>query len=103
MRPSHSVIRTTALAAPLVLALGVRPGAADPIVYYHAGAWHAFTDKDANGKDICGIATTNPTDGRDFALTYLIGGENLTFRATKPSWTVPDGTQLNVSMQIDQN
>lgn len=103
MRPTHPVIRTTALAVPLVLALGARSGAADPVVYYHAGAWHAFTDKTSDGKDICGIATTNPTDGRDFAMTYLIGGENLTFRATKPTWTVPDGTQLNVSMQIDQN
>ncbi|HTC11339.1 MAG TPA: hypothetical protein VK726_21455 [Acetobacteraceae bacterium] len=103
MRLTHPVIRTTALAVPLVLALGARHGAADPLVYYHAGAWQAFTDKDSSGKDICGIDTTNPNDGRDFSLTYLIGGENLTFRATKPSWTVPDGTQLNVSMQIDQN
>ena len=103
MRLTHPVIRTTALAVPLVLAFGARPGAADPVVYYHAGAWHAFTDKTSDGKDICGIATTNPNDEREFALTYLIGGENLTFRATKQSWTVPDGTQLNVSMQIDQN
>lgn len=103
MRVPQAVIRTTALAGALVLALGPRPGAADPVVYYHAGAWHAFTDKDATGKDVCGIATTNSSDGRDFSLTYLIGGEDLTLRATKPSWTVPDGTQLNVSMQIDQN
>jgi hypothetical protein len=103
MRPPPLLVRTIAAAIPLALAFGPLPAGAAPTVYYHAGAWHAFTDKTTDGKDVCGIGTTNPTDGRDLTLTYTIGGDNLDFHASKPNWTIPDNTQLNVTMQVDSN
>jgi len=99
----YRVTRTFIAALPLAVLLGAAPGRAAPNVYYHAGAWHAFTDKDDQGAAICGIATENPTDGRNLTLTYTIGGSDLTFTADKPSWTIPDNTILEVDMQIDRN
>lgn len=100
MPPIPPPRRTLALAIPLALALAT-PAAAAPNVYAHAGNWHAFTDKNAAGKDVCGIGTTNPTDQRDLSMTYAIGGDTLTLRASKPSWQVPAGTHLNVTMQVN--
>jgi hypothetical protein len=103
MRSHSLVVRTTVLAVPLVLAFGVRSSVAAPTVYYHAGAWHAFTDKDTVGHDVCGIATDHADDGRNLAIRYTIGADDLYFQASKPNWTIPDNTQVNVSMQIDGN
>jgi hypothetical protein len=97
------VTRTLAAALPLAVLLGAAPGRAAPNVYYHAGAWHAFTDKDDQGAAVCGIATENQADGRNLTLTYTIGGSDLTFTAAKPSWNIPEGTILEADMQIDRN
>ncbi len=103
MRTSHRVVRAIAVSVPLAMLLGAAAGLADPTIYYREGSWHAFTDKDAQGKAICGIGTQNQADGRALTLTYTIGGTDLMLHATKPGWTVPDGTALNVSLQIDSN
>jgi hypothetical protein len=99
----HRVMRTLAVAAPLAVLLLATSGRAAPTVYYHAGAWHAFTDKDDQGAAVCGIGTENQSDGRNLTLTYTIGGTDLTFTANKPSWNIPDGTILEADMQIDGN
>jgi hypothetical protein len=99
----HRVLRTLAATLPLAALLGAAPGRAAPNVYYRAGAWHAFTDKDDQGAAVCGIATENQADGRNLTLTYTIGGSDLTFTAAKPSWNIPDGTILEADMQIDRN
>jgi hypothetical protein len=99
----YRVTRTLAAALPLAVLLGAAPSRAAPNVYYHAGAWHAFTDKDDQGAAICGIATENQADGRNLTLTYTIGSSDLTFTAAKPSWAIPDGTILEADMQIDRN
>jgi hypothetical protein len=99
----HRVTRTLAAALPLAVLLGATPGRAAPNVYYHVGAWHAFTDKDDQGAAVCGIGTENPSDGRSLTLTYTIGGSDLTFTAAKSSWTIPEGTILEADMQIDGN
>jgi hypothetical protein len=85
------------------LGAGARPAVAAPVVYYHAGAWYAFTNKNASGADVCGIATQNAGDGRRLTLTYTIGGTQLHFDAEKPTWTIPDGTPVDFSLQIDRN
>jgi hypothetical protein len=95
--------RAIAVAVPLVVLLGATPGRADPTVYFHVGSWHAFTDKDAQGAAVCGIGTENPTDGRKLSMTYTVGGTDLTLQATKPSWTIPDGTNVEADMQIDRD
>ncbi len=103
LRTSHHVVWTIAAAIPLITLLGTAPGRADPTVYYHAGSWHAFTDKTAQGSAVCGIGTQNLADGRTLSLTYMIGGSDLTLHAVKPNWTIPDGTALGASVQIDLN
>lgn len=99
----HRVTRTLAAALPLAVLLGAAPGRAAPTVYNRAGAWYTFTDKDDQGAAICGIGTAIQTDNRNLTLTYTVGGNDLTFTAGKPSWTIPDGTILEADMQIDQN
>jgi hypothetical protein len=103
MRTTYRVTRTIAAAVPLAGLLGAAPALADPTVYYHVGSWHAFTDKDAQGTAVCGIGTQNPADGRKLSLTYTVGGTDLTLQADKPNWNIPEGTSLEVDMQIDQD
>ncbi len=92
-----------AVAGPLAVLPGAAPGLAAPVVYYHGGSWHAFTDQDASGGQVCGIGTSNPADGRNLTMTYTIGGGDLTVRAIKPNWNIPDGTMLGANMQLDRN
>jgi hypothetical protein len=69
-------------------------------VYYHAGSWHAFSGTDAENQIVCGIGTENTADGRRLDLTFVIGGDALFFQASKPNWSIPDGKQVPVVMQI---
>jgi hypothetical protein len=88
------------LATAATIALGGSAWA-DMSVYYHAGSWDAFSGPGADGKPVCGIGNTNPTDRRSFSLRLTIGGDNTVMvQAKKPSWTIPTGTQLPVVMQI---
>jgi len=69
-------------------------------VYYHAGGWDAFSGLGDNGKAVCGIGITNPADNRSFSLRFQVSGDAVTFQAKKPSWNIPEGTQLSVVMQV---
>ena len=95
-------VRASALAVPLAVLLAIAPAHAQRTVYYQAGAWHAFTDKDAQGTAVCGIATENTSGPGTLAFTYTIGGSDLTIDAAKPSWKIPDGTSIDTSLLIDQ-
>ncbi len=97
------IMQAVAIAGPLTVLLSAIPGLAAPVVYYHGGSWHAFTDQDASGGQVCGIGTSNPADGRNLTMTYTIGGSDLTLRAVKPNWNIPDGTMIGANMQLDQN
>jgi hypothetical protein len=97
------VMRALTAALPLAVLLAAAPAAhAQRTVYYQAGAWHAFTDKDAQSAAVCGIATDNPAAPGTLSFTYTIGGDDLTITAAKPSWNIPDGTSVNTSLLIDQ-
>ncbi|MDR3535358.1 MAG: hypothetical protein P4L71_02540 [Acetobacteraceae bacterium] len=74
--------------------------AADLVTYYHAGAWDAFSGRGDDGRLVCGIGNTNPADGRRLMLRFTIGGEDVTFSATKPAWTIPANTPAPVVMQV---
>jgi len=100
---SHSMTRAAVWAVPLAVLLGAAPALAAPVIYYHGGSWHAFTDQDASGSQVCGIGTSNPADGRNLTMTYTIGSSDLTVRAEKPNWNIPDGTMLGANMQLDRN
>jgi hypothetical protein len=84
-----------ALAAGFVL-----PARADVNVYYHVGVWDAFDGQGDNGQPLCGIGSRSPSDGRAFSLRFTIGGDDVTFTATKPGWQIPDNTTIAVVVQI---
>ena len=89
----------TALAALAGAALAV-PAGADMRVYYHVGSWDAFSGPGTDGKMVCGVGSTNPSDSRAFSLRFEIGGDSVQFQAKKPTWTIPSGTQISVVVQI---
>ncbi|WP_428485790.1 hypothetical protein [Rhodopila sp.] len=72
-------------------------------VYYHSGAWDAFSGRAVGGGPVCGIGTNNPATGHTFSVRFDIGGTDTVFDANKPDWTIPDGMQVAVVMQIGAN
>jgi hypothetical protein len=96
MRP----LQRASLAASLLTFLCVGTASAAMTVYYHAGGWDAFSGLGDDGKAVCGIGITNPADNRSFSLRFPVGADTVTFQAKKPSWNIPDGTQIQVVMQI---
>lgn len=91
---------TCAVVAVAGVALGGGARAADLATYYHAGAWDAFSGRGDDGRLVCGIGNTNPADGRRFMMRFTIGGEDVTFAASKPAWTIPASTTAPVVMQV---
>ena len=71
--------------------------------YYHVGSWDAFSGPDANGKEVCGVGSTNPLDNRSFSIRFMVGSSDVLFEVKKPSWNIPSGTQTPVVMQIGLN
>lgn len=96
MRP----LRKASLTASLFTILCAGTASAALTVYYHVGGWDAFSGLGDNGKPVCGVGITNPADSRSFSLRFQVGGDTVTFQAKKPSWNIPEGTQLPVVMQI---
>jgi len=92
-------LRQPLLAIALTTSMAVA-AQADVSVYYHVGAWDAFDGQGDNGQPVCGIGSRNPADGRAFSLRFTVGGDDVTFAATKPGWNIPDNTQIPVVVQI---
>jgi hypothetical protein len=88
------------LAVALLTALCGGTASADMRVYYHVGSWDAFSGHGADGKTVCGIGSTNPVDNRSLSLRFAAGEDNVLFQAKKPSWTIPQGAQLPVVLQM---
>jgi hypothetical protein len=93
-------LRRAGLAVSLFTILCAGTASAAMTVYYHAGEWDAFSGPGDDGKPVCGIGITNPTDNRSFSLRFPIGGTNVTFQAKKPTWNIPADTQMPVVIQI---
>jgi hypothetical protein len=89
-----------ALAAGALMAGVAPPARAAITVYYHVGVWDAFDGQGDDGAPVCGIGSHNPADGRAFSLRFQIGGDDVTFSAVKPGWTIPDGTHIPVVVQV---
>jgi hypothetical protein len=94
----HRVFRRGLTA--LILGLLATPAMAELTVYYHAGSWDAFSGLAADGKPVCGIGITNPGDSRSFSVRFSVGEQAVNFQAKKPSWNIPEDTQVPVVMQI---
>lgn len=92
------------LAGAAITVLCGGPALADNMrTYYHVGSWDAFSGPDTNGKEVCGIGSTNPLDNRSFSIRFAVGTDSVLFEVKKPSWNIPSGTQLPVVMQIGLN
>ena len=76
------------------------PAWAKLTVYSHLGRWDIFKGTGTDGRQVCGIGNTNPTDGRAFSLRYALGADNVIFVAAKPTWDIPKDLQVPVVMQI---
>ncbi len=94
------IMPAVALAAGALMAGVAPPAWAAITVYYHVGVWDAFDGQGDDGAPVCGIGSHNPADGRAFSLRFQIGGDDVTFSAVKPGWTIPDGTHIPVVVQV---
>ena len=88
------------LMAAIVTTLSGTSAMAEVSVYYHTGSWDAFTGTAANGKLVCGIGSTNPTDNRSISMRFEIDGDTVQFHAKKPTWNIPPNTPISVVLQI---
>ncbi len=88
----------------VVLALCLAtPAWAKLAVYSRIGGWDVFKGTATDGKQVCGIGSTNPADGRAFSLRYALGADSVTFVAAKPSWSIPNDLHVPVVMQVGLN
>lgn len=71
--------------------------------YYRAGTWDAFSGRNDKGGPVCGIGNTNPSDNRRLSIRFDIGATDTVVAASKPDWSIPDGTTVTVVMQIGLN
>lgn len=84
--------------AGLVLALLPATALAQIKPYYHNGAWEAFSGRTETGSAVCGLDSIG--DDRKLAMRFTIGGTETVFTASKPSWSIPEGTKIPVVIQI---
>jgi hypothetical protein len=93
------------LARLTALAIALSPAAALAQVqtYYHAGAWDAFSGRNASGGALCGVGSTNPSTNARLSIRFDIGGTDTVLSAGKPEWSVPPETHVTVVMQIGLN
>jgi hypothetical protein len=99
-------LRTLGVAAFMATSMAVlAPAAAIAQIqtYYHAGTWDAFSGRDHKGGAVCGVGNTNPADNRRVSIRFDIGGTDTVIMATKPDWSIPDGTRVAVVTQIGLN
>jgi hypothetical protein len=80
-------------------AVGV--AAAATTSYYRAGYWRAFSGTDEQNRLLCGMATSNATDGRTLEIRASIGDPGLAFLASKPTWDIPPGTKIPVVVRAE--
>jgi hypothetical protein len=93
------------LARLTALAIAVLPAAAAAQMqtYYHAGAWDAFSGRNASGGAVCGVGSTNPNSNARLSIRFDIGGTETVLSAEKPEWSVPADTHVTVVMQVGLN
>jgi hypothetical protein len=108
MRPfprPHTLGRTAIALGCILGGLPAAPTAAlaQMQTYYHVGTWDAFSGRNDKGSAECGIGNTNSTDNRRVTIRFDIGGTDTVATASKPDWSIPDGTRVTVVMQVGLN
>jgi hypothetical protein len=89
---------TAATAAMVVCAL---PALAETQQLYASGLWSAYGGTAVDNRAVCGITTVGP-DGRRIAVQQFAGEAGLDLQLDKPSWSIPDNTPIDLSVQIDR-
>jgi hypothetical protein len=93
---------TAALAGCLSVAiLAAPPAQAEMHQTYASGQWNAFTGTNAENHPVCGIAT-NGAEGRRIAIEQESGETGLQLMLAKATWNIPDGTGVDLTVQIDR-
>jgi hypothetical protein len=96
--------RTTAAAAGI---LGLCMACASPALAQvqelaSSGLWKAYTESQPGSEPLCGIATVG-SDGRRIAIEQTRGQAGLSLILNKPSWTIPDGTPVELRIRFDRS
>jgi hypothetical protein len=102
-RMKHFADLKTLSVAAFVAAMAPAAAMAQIQTYYHAGVWDAFSGRNDKGGAVCGIGNTNPSDNRRVSIRFDIGGTDTVLSASKPDWSIPDGTRVAVVTQIGLN
>jgi hypothetical protein len=90
----RKLLMSTALSTVL---FGSGQAHANDIRHYY-GSWETLQALDTNGKPQCAAITRGPE--RMFAVKMGVA-QSLFFHVWKQSWNIPDGTQVNVRVQVD--
>ena len=64
------------------------------------GGWSAYSGTSDDGTQLCGIMTQNTDDSQLFFLKYFLGTTILEADVIKTSWSIPDGTNIPMSLTI---
>jgi hypothetical protein len=75
------------------------PVAAEVVTLKRAAGWDAFGGRSDSGRKLCGMSTRG--GGRWFGIKYFEGDSNLTIQLSKNTWKVRKGTQIDITMQFD--
>ena len=86
----------------VICAMALPAGGANAEVktFATAGGWSAFGGTSNNDRMMCGVSTSG--GGRWFGVKYFQNNDYLVVQLSKKSWTVKDGTKINVKMQFDR-
>ena len=82
------------------LALSAGVATAEVKTFATAGGWSAFGGTSNNNRMMCGVSTSG--GGRWFGVKYFQDNDYLVVQLSKKSWTVKDGTKINLKMQFDR-
>ena len=92
------MIRSMTIAA-TVLALCAGAAQAEVKTFSRAGTWEAFGGTSNSGQSLCGVSTEG--DGKYIGVKYYRGDASLTIQISNKTWTVTNGTKIQVTMTFD--
>lgn len=84
------------------LALAVAPAHAEMTRTFSSGQWSAFSGTMADNHPVCAMSTTG-AEGRRIAIQQNAGETGLHMLLDKATWNIPEGTAIDVAVQIDRN
>ncbi|MBB3896682.1 hypothetical protein [Roseococcus suduntuyensis] len=65
------------------------------------GAWTVYAMVTPAGRDVCGMVASG-AEGRRLHIQHVRNTNFILFQAHKASWTIPQGTRMQINMRIDQ-